>query len=217
MGERSNFSFTNHQPYLQPLGASSLFCSPHCPLKNGSYDSLRALSRCKSLNRRFSNHPYPFSRHGAQFSSPTREIPSPASLFLKRHPWLLPCRASPMPKPPLPTSPCSGPTSSPSCCYVQPMPLPPSSSLQQPYHGCAPTSLVSSPQPQHRTCRRPHVQLLHPPGSLPAPTRFARFDHSAHRALPMPARERPSRPCSSPSTPRPMPSSQPLLMAWSSI
>jgi hypothetical protein len=76
MGERSNFSFTNHQPYLQPLGASSLFCSPHCPLKNGSYDSLRALSRCKSLNRRFSNHPYPFSRHGAQFSSPTREIPS---------------------------------------------------------------------------------------------------------------------------------------------
>ncbi|PWZ15101.1 hypothetical protein Zm00014a_022309 [Zea mays] len=96
-----------------------------------------------------------------------------------------------MPKPPLPMSPCSGPTSSPSCCYIQPMPLPPSSSLQQPYHGCAPASLVSSPQPQHRTCRRPHVQLLHPPGSLPAPTRFARSDRSARRALPMPARERP--------------------------
>ena len=96
-----------------------------------------------------------------------------------------------MPKPPWPTSPCSGPTSSPSCCCVQPMPLPPSSSLQQPYHGCAPASLVSSPQPQHRTCRRPHVQLLHPPGSLPAPTRFARSDRSTRRALPTPARERP--------------------------
>ncbi|PWZ39866.1 hypothetical protein Zm00014a_009373 [Zea mays] len=96
-----------------------------------------------------------------------------------------------MPKPPLPTSPCSGPTSSPSCCCVQPMPLPPSSSLQQPYHGCAPASLVSSPQPQRQTCRRPHVQLLHPPGSLRAPTRFARSDRSARRALPMPARERP--------------------------
>jgi hypothetical protein len=50
MGERSNFSFTNHQPYLQPLGASSFFCSRHCPLKNGSHDSLRALFWCKSLN-----------------------------------------------------------------------------------------------------------------------------------------------------------------------
>jgi hypothetical protein len=50
---------------------------------------------------------------------------------------------------------------------------------------------VTSPQPQRWTCRRPHVQLLHPPGSLPAPTRFARSDRSTRRALPMPARECP--------------------------
>ncbi|XP_008659613.1 polyadenylate-binding protein-interacting protein 10 isoform X1 [Zea mays] len=116
-----------------------------------------------------------------------------------------------MPKPPRPTSPCSGPTSSPSCCCVQPMPLPPSSSLQQPYHGFFPASMVSSPQPQRRTCRRPHVQLLHPLDSLPALTRFARSDRFAHRALPMPARKRPPVPaplhrrpgrCRAPSTSR---------------
>jgi hypothetical protein len=81
MGERSNFSFTNHQPYLQPLGASRLLCSRHCPLKNGSHDSLRALSWCKSLNRRFSNHPYPFSRHGGMEPS----FPPPHVRSLHQH------------------------------------------------------------------------------------------------------------------------------------